>query len=66
MKGDFSRLTFDPKKHYDGVLQQQGRVWLDADGNELVQDRQFILEQEIVDIIGRCGCLLYTSDAADE
>ena len=34
MKGDFSRQTFDPKKHYSAVLMQQGRVQLDADWNE--------------------------------
>jgi len=34
MKGDFSRITFDPTKHYSGVLMQQGRVQLDADWNE--------------------------------
>ena len=34
MKGDFSRITFDPKKHYSRVLMQQGRVQLDADWNE--------------------------------
>jgi len=26
MKGDFSRETFDPAKHYRAVLMQQGRV----------------------------------------
>jgi hypothetical protein len=34
VKGDFSRITFDPAKHYSRVLQQQGRVQLDADSNE--------------------------------
>jgi cytoskeletal protein CcmA (bactofilin family) len=34
MKGDFTRFTFNPKKHYSGVLMQQGRVQLDADWNE--------------------------------
>lgn len=34
MKGDFSRLSFDPRHHFSQVLQQQGRVTLDADGNE--------------------------------
>ena len=34
MKGDFTRDTFDPSKHYSRVLQQQGRVQLDADWNE--------------------------------
>ena len=34
MKGDFSRYRFDPAKHYTAVLEQQGRVQLDADANE--------------------------------
>jgi Family of unknown function (DUF6519) len=34
MKGDFSRLTFDPRKRYTGVLMQQGRLLSDADWNE--------------------------------
>lgn len=34
MKGDFSRLTFDPRKRYTAVLMQQGRVQLDSDWNE--------------------------------
>jgi len=34
MKGDFTRNTFDPKKHFSRVLMQQGRVTLDADHNE--------------------------------
>jgi hypothetical protein len=34
MKGDFTRVTFDPAKYYSRVLMQQGRVQLDADWNE--------------------------------
>ena len=34
MKGDFSRVTFDPRHHYSQVFLQQGRVTLDADPNE--------------------------------
>ena len=34
MKGDFSRDTFDPLRRFSRVLQQQGRVELDADWNE--------------------------------
>jgi hypothetical protein len=34
MKGDFSRDTFDPTRHFSRVLMQQGRVQLDADWNE--------------------------------
>jgi len=34
LKGDFSRLTFRPGRHYSAVLLQQGRVLLDSDWNE--------------------------------
>jgi len=33
-RGDFTRDTFDPSKHFSRVLMQQGRVQLDADWNE--------------------------------
>lgn len=33
-KGDFTRDTFDPRRHYSAVRLQQGRVGLDADFNE--------------------------------
>ena len=55
MKGDFSRLSFRARKHYSSVLSQQGRVWLDADWNEDVQDRQFLHDQQTVDVVGRTG-----------
>jgi hypothetical protein len=55
MKGDFSRIAFDRRKHYVGVLYQQGRVWLDSDGNEDVLDRLDQLQQETYDIVGDCG-----------
>ncbi len=48
MKGDFSRLTFDAKKHYSSVRLQQGRVQVDADWNEQVDiathHRQVLLQ----------------------
>lgn len=55
MKGDFSRLTFDPRKHYVGVLHQQGRVWLDSDWNEDVFERLAVLQRELNDVIGSSG-----------
>ena len=33
-RGDFTRDTFNPLKHFSRVLMQQGRVQLDADWNE--------------------------------
>jgi Family of unknown function (DUF6519) len=55
MKGDFSRLTFDPRKHYVGVLHQQGRVWLDSDWNEDIFERLAVLQKELCDVIGSSG-----------
>jgi hypothetical protein len=55
MKGDFSRIPFDPLKHYSGVLHQQGRVWLDSDWNEDIFERLNTAQGEIRDIVGFCG-----------
>jgi parallel beta-helix repeat protein len=55
MKGDFSRKTFDPKKHYTQVLMQQGRVQVDADWNEQQAIHQYRTETEARDVIGKCG-----------
>ena len=55
MKGDFSRFTFDPKKHYTGVRMQQGRVQLDADWNEQVDLQLNRERRELRDIIGYAG-----------
>ena len=51
MKGDFSRIPFDPAKHYAGVLHQQGRVWLDSDWNEDVLDRLETVQAETRDLL---------------
>ncbi|MDD5094282.1 MAG: DUF6519 domain-containing protein [Dehalococcoidia bacterium] len=55
MKGDFTRFTHDPVKHYSGVLKQQGRVDLDADWNEYVQIQSYLAQIETRDVIGCCG-----------
>src|SRR5437016_4202417 len=55
MNGGCSRFTFDPTKHYAGVLHQQGRVLLGSDWNEEVLERRALLQQEIVDVIGPSG-----------
>jgi len=55
MKGDFTRFTHDPRKHYTRVLRQQGRVDLDADWNEAVEILTGLERIEAVDVIGRCG-----------
>ena len=53
MKGDFSRLTFDPRKHYNSVRMQQGRVQLDADWNEQAEILLYLLRESLQDILGR-------------
>ena len=55
MKGDFSRQTFTPEKHYSGVRMQQGRVQLDADGNEQADIVRHRAETAALDLIGGCG-----------
>lgn len=55
MKGDFSRLTFDPKKQYTRVLMQQGRVQLDADWNEQTAILLHHLRTLGADLIGPFG-----------
>ena len=55
MKGDFSRLRFSPKKNYTSVLQQQGRVALDADTNEQGAIYDYLRTKETVDVIGIVG-----------
>lgn len=55
MKGDFTRFTHDPRKHYSRVLKQQGRVDLDADWNEAMEIVTHLDRVRNVDVIGRCG-----------
>src|SRR5579885_1177324 len=55
MKGDFSRRTFNPRKHYSGVLMQQGRVQTDADWNEQLEIQHHRAEVEARDLVGACG-----------
>jgi len=55
MKGDFTRDTFDPTKHYQQVLMQQGRAQLDADWNEQAALGERRDETTTADIVGKCG-----------
>jgi len=55
MKGDFSRLTFDPRKQFTRVLMQQGRVQLDADWNEQAGILLHYLQTLAADLIGPHG-----------
>lgn len=59
MKGDFSRFTFNKKKHYSSVLMQQGRVQIDADWNEQQAINCYLSEIVATDVIGPCGVPKY-------
>jgi hypothetical protein len=54
-KGDFTRDTFDPFKHFSRVLMQQGRVLCDADWNEQWDILVNYLRTLAVDVIGPFG-----------
>lgn len=55
MKGDFTRVTFDPQKRFNRVLKQQGRVDLDADWNELADTLTYLARTQSLDVIGAAG-----------
>ncbi len=55
MKGDFTRDTFDPLKHFTRVLMQQGRVQLDSDWNEQTAIVLHSLRALAADLIGPFG-----------
>lgn len=55
MRGDFSRIRFAPSRHYTAVLQQQGRVALDADQNEQAAIDGYLRGIELTDVVGRFG-----------
>src|SRR5947199_10703486 len=55
MKGDFTRDTFNPAKHFLRVLMQQGRVQLDADTNEQTAILLHYMQTLAADLIGMHG-----------
>jgi hypothetical protein len=55
MKGDFTRDSFEPLRHYTRVAMQQGRVQLDADWNEQASITQHYLRTLARDLIGPYG-----------
>src|SRR5215470_10275575 len=55
MKADFTRNTFDPRKHFARVLMQQGRVQLDADWNEQAAILLHYVQTLAADLIGPRG-----------
>jgi hypothetical protein len=55
MKADLTRDTFSLDHHYARVIQQQGRVPLDADWNEQAEIQAHHDETETIDVIGPAG-----------
>jgi len=55
MRGDFSRIRFAPRRNYTEVLQQQGRVALDADQNEQAAIDAYLRDTELTDVVGPYG-----------
>lgn len=55
MKADLTRNSFDPFRHFDRVLMQQGRVQLDADWNEQGSLMLHALRTLAADLIGPQG-----------
>ena len=40
MGSDRARVSYDPSRHWRGVVYQEGRVTLEADWNEAADDRR--------------------------
>lgn len=55
MKGDFSRRTYDRRKHHSAVLSEQGRLLTDADLGEEHGILSGLHEQVAADVIGESG-----------
>lgn len=52
MSGDYSRVRYTPHNGYIGILEQQGRIRLDADGNEQFESIDRRRRAEAIDTIG--------------
>lgn len=55
MGSDRARISYDPSRHWRGVISQQGRVTLEADWNEADAIAASERRQELLDIVGPAG-----------
>lgn len=55
MRGDFSRVSFNPARGFSRVLRQQGRVTVDADDNEEQAINLHLVRRLAADLIGQHG-----------
>lgn len=65
-RGDFTRDTFDPCRHFSRVLMQQGRVQLDSDWNEQVSIITHYLRTLTADLVGPHGAPRQNDGATGE
>lgn len=62
MSGDYSRWSFDPRRHFGAVLMQQGRVQTDSDWNEWAETLLRRLQAGSLDGVGRAAVPRETPD----
>jgi hypothetical protein len=62
MGGDYTRITFDPVKLFNGGRKQQGRVSLDSDFNEFEEIIDRRSRAEMYDTVGQAFVPLTTPD----
>lgn len=65
-RGDFTRDTFDPYRHFSRVLMQQGRVQLDSDWNEQMSIITHYLRTLTADLVGPHGAPRQSDGAIGE
>jgi len=63
MSGDYSRIDFDPKRDYTGVLLQQGRPLTDRDWNDLVAQHNRRIQAGTLDASSPLFVATTTADA---
>lgn len=64
MAGDYSRVSFDPRKRFAAVLMQQGRVQLDADWNEQAAILHERIRVQARDTFGRAAASRFGTEDA--
>jgi hypothetical protein len=55
MASDRARVSYDPSRHWRGVISQQGRVTLEADWNEAGAIAAAEIRADLIDVIGPSG-----------
>ena len=58
MGSDLARVSFDPGRHWQAVISQQGRVTLEADANEATAIAAARERGQLVDVVGPAGAPL--------